>query len=257
MFEDFQKRTCLVSGGLGLIGSALSIYLEKLGAKVFVLDKGSRPQILSPTIEYIQVDLAKLEELDIILKNLVNEVGFDHLFNCASSKDFAQSGFYNAFEDYDFEIWQKILDINTTSTAILCSVIGTEMVKRRFGTIVNFGSIYGSSMASDQRIYNSLPENEKFNTPAVYSVSKGGVVALSKHLACLWGKNNVRTNVISPGGVKNMQHVNFISAYASRVPMNRMADVHEIVLPAIFLASDSASYINGHELFVDGGLNSW
>lgn len=257
MFEEFQRRTCLVSGGLGLIGSALSIYLEELGAKVYVLDKGSRPKSLSPTIEYIQVDLAKLEELDIILKNLLKKVTFDHLFNCASSKEFAQIGFYNTFEDYDFEIWKKILDINTTSTAKLCSIVGTEMVKNHFGTIVNFGSIYGSTMAADQRIYNRLPKNEKFNTPAVYSVSKGGVVALSKHLACLWGKNNVRTNVISPGGVKNAQNENFISAYASRVPMNRMADVNEIVLPAIFLASDSASYINGHELFVDGGLNSW
>lgn len=254
-FSEFSGRTCLISGGSGLIGAELSKYLAKLGAKVIVLDVNLKNQI--PGITHYEVDfndhVQSYETISTILENQI----IDHLFNCASFKPYNLESFYKPGYKYDMEILEQAMRINLTSVTQICGLVGTQMIKREFGTIVNFASIYGSSMGADQRIYDNLNKENYFNTPVAYSISKGGVVALTKHLSAAWGKFNVRTNVISPGGVLNKHPDSFISAYSNRVPMNRMAKVQEIVLPAIFLASDSASYINGHELFVDGGLHAW
>ena len=119
-------------------------------------------------------------------------------------------------------------------------------------------SIHGPDMAPDQDIYlDSHYLGMPINSPAVYSASKGGVIGLTKYLAAYWGKDNVRVNSISPGGILSGQNDRFINNYSKRVPMKRMANADEMVGTSIFLASDASSYITGQNIYIDGGLSSW
>lgn len=257
MKGEFVDRNCLITGGSGLIGTELALTLAKWGANVFVLDKVTNSYLNNSSVHFVQTDFANLAILEETLQRLISENIFQHLFNCVSSKAHVNNGFYDDFSSYDYNVWNDVIEINLTSVAKVCSVVGKKMVDSAFGSIVNFGSIYGASMGADQRIYSGLEARERFNTPAAYSVSKGGLIALTRHLACLWGPYNVRTNAISPGGVYNNQPISFVNSYSKRVPLARMASLKEVVEPAIFLASDAGSYINGVELFVDGGLHAW
>jgi NAD(P)-dependent dehydrogenase (short-subunit alcohol dehydrogenase family) len=178
------------------------------------------------------------------------------LINCISTRTKQESDFFQPLESYDLEVWREVIDGNLLNTFVLNTAVGNRMAKRNLGSILNFGSIYSSEMAADQRIYNSSNQ-VKFNTPVPYPVSKGGVIALSKHLASYWGEFNVRVNTISPGGVYNHHSEEFINAYSSRVPLRRMAEVAEISGVAVFLVSPLASYITGQNILVDGGLSAW
>ena len=255
--SEFQNKNCLITGGLGLIGSKLAEYLHSLESNVFVLDVKERPADLPSSIRYMQLDSEFSARNEDLVSQLLTNTQIHHLFNCISLKEENTFAMYARFDEYDFDLWRRIMEVNTNWVAKICSLVGKGMIERKFGTIVNFASIYGATMGTDQRIYEGIPSEFYFNTPAIYPVTKGGIVALTKHLATLWGHFNIRVNAISPGGVYNFQDEIFVNAYSNRVPMNRMATVEEIVLPAVFLSSNSATYINGHELFVDGGLHAW
>ena len=113
-------------------------------------------------------------------------------------------------------------------------------------------------MAPDQRIYDgAVYEGHKINSPAAYSVAKAGVIGLSKYLAAYWASEGIRVNSITPGGVESGQNELFKSNYSRRVPLNRMAQAHEMVGAAVYLSSDASSYVTGQNIIVDGGLSAW
>ena len=109
-----------------------------------------------------------------------------------------------------------------------------------------------SIIAPDQRIYSHL----KFEKPITYSVIKHGIVGLTKYLAAYWGKNNVRVNCISPGGIKDDQDENFVRNYKKKTLLGRMASTNEISGVIKFLCTDEAKYITGANIVVDGGFTS-
>src|SRR5690606_30671109 len=112
--------------------------------------------------------------------------------------------------------------------------------------------------APDQRIYDGSEYlGHTINTPAVYSASKGAVVALTRHLATYWASHGIRVNTLTPGGVESGQNETFVKNYSRRVPLGRMARADEMVGAALFLASDASSYVTGQNIIVDGGLTTW
>jgi NAD(P)-dependent dehydrogenase (short-subunit alcohol dehydrogenase family) len=90
-------------------------------------------------------------------------------------------------------------------------------------------------------------------SPAAYAAIKGGLINLTRYLASYFGKYNVRVNCVSPGGIKENQHPSFIERYESKSPLKRMANPEEMAPAIMFLLSEDASYITGHNLMVDGG----
>lgn len=90
-------------------------------------------------------------------------------------------------------------------------------------------------------------------SPVAYSAIKGGIINFTRYLASYYGKDNVRVNCVSPGGIEDNQHPSFIERYEYKSPLKRMGKPHEIAPAITFLLSDEASFITGHNLMVDGG----
>jgi len=96
-----------------------------------------------------------------------------------------------------------------------------------------------------------------FNTPLSYSVSKSGIISLTKYLATYWAKKGIRVNCISPAGVYKKQHRKFVEQLSERIPLGRMAKPQELNGAIIYLCSNASSFVTGHNLVVDGGRTIW
>ena len=139
---------------------------------------------------------------------------------------------------------------------MLCSqVFGTLMSKRKKGVILNIASDL-SAIAPDQRLY-SLTKNQKSYKPVTYSVIKHGLIGLTKYLSTYWLGASIRCNSLSPGGVYNEQPEIFIEKLSNLIPLGRMARKDEYRSAIQFLCSDASSYMNGHNLVMDGGRSTW
>ena len=129
------------------------------------------------------------------------------------------------------------------------------MLKQERGVIINLCSIYGL-VGPDQRIYQKKDESPRYK-PAYYSVSKAGVLGLTRYLATYYAGKGIRVNALTPGGVYTDQDDAFLDAYSGRTLMGRMAEKNEMNGAILFLASDASSYMTGANLVVDGGWTAW
>ena len=150
------------------------------------------------------------------------------------------------------------MSVNIDGMFLVAQKIAQHMIKNSIhGSIIQTSSIYGL-MGPDERIYEgSHYMGGPINTPAVYSTSKAAVIGLSRHLATTLAKHNIRSNTIIPGGTESGQNKEFQESYSRRIPLNRMAQKHEMVGALIYLASDASSYVTGQNFVIDGGLNAW
>jgi NAD(P)-dependent dehydrogenase (short-subunit alcohol dehydrogenase family) len=141
--------------------------------------------------------------------------------------------------------WNNIIEINLNGTFRACQVFGRHMIERKYGRIINIASV-----ASFLALFEV----------SAYSASKGAVAMLTKSLAVEWGKHGVCVNAIAPGVYRTDLNAGLLDGTArgkeflTRNPMNRFGQLEELIGAAVFLASDSASYTNGHLLAVDGGM---
>jgi gluconate 5-dehydrogenase len=150
-------------------------------------------------------------------------------------------------EEFALQDWQRILDINLTGAFITAKAVVKGMIKRKQGKIINICSMQ-SELARP--------------TIAPYTASKGGLKLLTQGMATDWGKYNIQVNGIAPGYFKTeltrslYENEKFDAWLCARVPANRWGDPSELIGAAIFLASAAADYVNGHVIFVDGGLRA-
>jgi gluconate 5-dehydrogenase len=153
-----------------------------------------------------------------------------------------------AAEVYDTATWNWILSIDLTGAFMFLREVGHHMLQRQSGSIVNICSIMGSG-ANESNII-------------AYAAAKGGLRNVTAQVGCEWADRGVRVNSVSPGFIMTemvrpaLETLGMDKWIASRTPMRRIGDLHEIVGPVMFLASDAASYITGHDLLVDGGTNA-
>jgi len=148
-------------------------------------------------------------------------------------------------EDVPDEDWTRIVGVNLNGTFRANQIFGRQMIKQQRGSIINIGSM--TSFVS-------------FSEVAAYAASKGGVLMLTRTLACEWARHNVRVNGIAPGVFRTPLNTKVLdiperfAAIAGRTPMGRVGNVEELVGAAIFLASDASSFVTGEMLPVDGGF---
>lgn len=160
------------------------------------------------------------------------------------------------FELYPESSWDKVIDVNLKGVFNCCQVFGEIMAKNNKGSIINVSSIYGV-VSPDQSIYEYKRKNgDFFYKPVAYSVSKSGLINMTKYLAVYWAKFEVRVNCLVLAGVDNNQDLEFKEAYCKRIPIGRMANENEYNGVMIFLASQASSYMTGSTITLDGGWTS-
>jgi len=250
-----DKKVAVVSGGLGLIGSEVSIALAQAGARVLVLDINStRGKKFEEEcvknkldIKFVNFDITDLNTYDKNITQLFNEQkSIDIWINVAypKTKDWGAK-----LEDVKIESWQKNIDMHMNSYCISTRNIAELMKKNKIkGSIINFGSIYGVS-GPDFSVYKGTDMNNE----GEYAAIKGGIISFSRYAASYYGKYGIRVNCICPGGVFNKPNKIFLKNYEKKVPLGRMANSDEIAAATLFLASKAASYITGTTFMVDGG----
>jgi 2-deoxy-D-gluconate 3-dehydrogenase len=161
----------------------------------------------------------------------------------------------NAFEDYPLDQWNQALSVNLTGMFLSCQSVVPDMLENGTGSIINLCSTYGL-VGPDQRIYQQPGQPAQYK-PVYYSVTKAGILGLTRYLATYYSGKNIRVNALSPGGVFNGHDESFVHNYAARTVLGRMADLDEMNGALLFLASDASSYMTGANLVVDGGWTAW
>ena len=262
-------RTALVTGGAGLLGKQFTRALGQAGAAVVVADldmAGARAharQLFDEGLQAlaVQVDITQPDSVSAMVERTVGEFGsLDILVNSAAldpkfdpeNLD-AQSS--NAFETYPLSTWKQAIDVNLTGMFLVCQGASRQMLSQDRGVIINICSTYGL-VGPDQRLYER-PEGPRQYKPVYYTVSKAGVLGLTRYLATYYAGKPIRVNALTPGGVFNQHDDTFLQAYSARTVIGRMAEPDEMSGAIVFLASDASSYMTGANLVVDGGWTAW
>jgi len=268
---DLSGQVAIVTGGAGLLGSEFSTTLAEAGAKVVIVDKdSSSSSILAESLRQRDLEVISIETditdrvsiQEMVFKTietfgnpniLVNSAALDPKFDPHQVKDSSFGS--GSFEDYPIEAWNQALEVNLTGTFLCCQAVVKPMLEQSKGNIINMSSIYGV-VAPDQRLYQREDQAPEYK-PVYYSVTKSGILGLTRYLAAYYAGKNIRVNAISPGGVFNGHDEEFIKAYSTRAVIGRMAEKDEMNGALLFLASDASAYMTGANLIVDGGWTTW
>ena len=238
-----SNKIIVVTGANGLLGKTLLLDIQKSGGIAINIDINNKTNIKK---NIFCCDVTNEKKLDKVIEIIYKKFGkIDGWVNNAYPRT---DDWNNDFENILYDSWKKNIDLQLNSLFLCCQKVLIKMREQGFGNIVNIGSIYGI-VGPDFKIY----EDSKFTMPAAYSAIKGGVINFSRYLASYYGKYNLRINCVSPGGIYNNQHEDFVKKYSNNTPLNKMANADQISPAIIFLLSDFADYITGHNLVVDGG----
>ncbi|MCH5239344.1 MAG: SDR family oxidoreductase [Muribaculaceae bacterium] len=245
--KDLKDKVIIVTGSNGLIGQEICSELVEHEAKVIYADIQRATEFHSDGSASFHLDLSSNDSIEDLVKFTLNHYGrIDGLINAAypHTKDW---GRYN-FEDTPFRHWKENVDIQLNSVFYLDQQVSIVMEKQKYGSIVNFGSIYGI-VGNDFTIY----EDYGGTSPAEYCAIKGGIINFTRYLASYLGKYNIRVNCVCPGGIWDHQREEFVKNYNHRCPMKRMGNPDDIAPLCLFLVSDGAKYITGQIIAADGG----
>jgi NAD(P)-dependent dehydrogenase (short-subunit alcohol dehydrogenase family) len=259
---SLQNKVAIVTGALGLIGQKHCEALAQAGASVVVADMDlSNCQTFAAQLSGdhlgLAVDVTSPDSLQAAKSAILERWGkIDVLVNNAAINDMfenpAMAGELSKFENYPLSAFQKSIDVNVTGVFLCAQVFGTVMAQQGSGSIINVASTYGL-VGPDQNIYRNAQGEQQFFKSAAYPVTKGAVVNFTRFLAAYWGKNGVRVNTLSPGGVENSQDDFFVQNYSAKTPLGRMAQSSDYQGALVFLASEASAYMTGANLVVDGG----
>jgi 2-deoxy-D-gluconate 3-dehydrogenase len=268
---DLSGRVAVVTGGAGLLGAEFCRTLAEAGAAVAIVDlneaaarkvendllqHGYRVRCLMTDItrpdsvaDMVNAVLEAFGRLDI----LVNSAALDPKFD---PQALAQGIAPGAFEDYPLEQWNQALAVNLTGAFLVTQACVRPMLAQgKRGSIINICSTYGLN-GPDQRIYIRNGQRVAYK-PVYYSVTKAGILGLTKYLAAYYAGTEIRVNALTPGGVYNNHDEDFVRNYSARTVLGRMARKDEMNGALLFLASDASSYMTGANLIVDGGWTAW
>jgi len=241
--NSLKNKNIIVTGASGGIGNSIVEKFYENGANI--LATGTRTEKLEElkkkfnNIKIITFDISQHEKIEEFINSATEKLGgsLDCIVNNAGiTKD-------NLTIRMSLEEWMKVIDINLTSTFLMCKYSIKKMLKNKSGKIINITSVVGHTGNVGQ---------------ANYTASKAGIVAMSKSLAIEYAKKNINVNCISPGFISTTMtdkiDEKFKEAIMVKIPSNRLGKPEDIANAAIFLSSDKSDYINGETMHVNGGM---
>ncbi len=237
---NLKNKIAIVTGGKGQLGVAITSQLKELGATVYDLDLEDLDISIKSQVEKKYKEIFKThKKVDILVNNAGVSVFEDSLKRLESDLDYVYGvnlkGTFNSINVFT-KYFDKYSPNNNSS-------------------ITNIASLYGI-VSPDFRIYE---ENDRKNSE-IYGATKAGIIQMTKYFSVYLADRKIRVNCISPGGIfnqNNPQNDNFIKKYNERCPMKRMGKDTEIAGGVVYLSSDISSYVNGHNLVIDGGYSAW
>jgi 3-oxoacyl-[acyl-carrier protein] reductase len=241
--NNLENKNIIVTGASGGIGNAIIKTLNEAGANI--LASGTRIEKLEELkdnfkkIKILKFDISQSDKIEEFIENATSELGgsLDGIVNNAGiTQD-------NLAIRMSLDEWQKVININLTSTFLMSKFAIKKMLKNKSGKIVNITSIVGHTGNLGQ---------------ANYTASKAGIVAMSKSLAIEYAKKNININCISPGFIQTAMtdkiDDKFKEVIISKIPSARLGKPDDIANAVLFLSSDQSSYINGETIHVNGGM---
>ena len=240
---NLENKNIIVTGASGGIGNSIIKKLNEAGANI--LASGTRIEKLEElkknfkNIKILKFDISQSDKIEEFIENATKELGgsLDGIVNNAGiTQD-------NLAIRMSLDEWQKVININLTSTFLMSKFAIKKMLKNKSGKIVNITSVVGHTGNLGQ---------------ANYTASKAGIVAMSKSLAIEYAKKNINVNCISPGFIKTAMtdkiDDKFKEVIVSKIPSARLGEPDDIANAVLFLSSDQSSYINGETIHVNGGM---
>jgi len=259
---DLSGRVAIITGGAGLLASEHALALSEFGATIVLADfneekcKAAVDELQKQQVKAVAAfcDVTKKESWEKLLADVLSEFGkVDILINNAGFTNQSKSANFDAsFENFPLEDWNAIMNVNLTGAFLGCQIIGKQMLLQGKGSIINIASLYGV-VSPNHNIYPGTGISQ----PVAYSVSKHGVVSLTKYVATLWASKGVRVNALTPGGIFNDHKGLFLERFKQLNPIGRMSDKTELRGGIVYLASDASSHVVGHNLIIDGGWTAW
>ena len=241
--KNLENKNIIVTGASGGIGNAIIKQLNEAGANI--LASGTRIEKLEElkkkfkNIKTLRFDISQSDKIEEFIDKATNELGgnLDCIINNAGvTQD-------NLAIRMSIDEWQKVININLTSTFLMSKFAIKKMLKNKSGKIINITSVVGHTGNLGQ---------------ANYTASKAGIVAMSKSLAIEYAKKNININCISPGFIKTAMtdkiDEKFKDAIISKIPSARLGEPEDIANAVLFLSSDQSNYINGETIHVNGGM---
>jgi len=239
---NLKDKKILITGATGGIGNCIVEKFNNLGS--LILATGTNEEKLNnlkKKYSNIYVEKFKLDQHNKI-ENFIEDVdkklnGLDILVNNAGIT------IDNLSIRLTEENWKRVIDINLTSTFLMCKYAIKKMLKQKYGRIINITSIVGHTGNLGQ---------------ANYAASKAGIVAFSKSLAIEYAKKNINVNCVSPGFIKTEMtdkiNEEFKKQLINKIPSGDLGTGDDVSNCVAFLASDMANYINGETIHVNGGM---
>lgn len=270
---DLTDKNIVLTGGAGFLGVHFAAAVAEMGGLPIILDLNQ--QDIDQAIAYLRKSNFRAEGLILDITNpaqIIQTIDLiverhqtiDVLINAAAfaMKSLLSGGedFFASFEDYRLDLWEVSLHVNLTGTFLVTQAIGRVMKRNKKGVVINIASDAGV-ISPDHRIYEADNRFDypgvPFNTPLAYSVSKAGIIAMTRYLATYWAKDGIRVNSLTPAGTYKNHDAKFVEQLSYRIPLGRMAFPEEYKGPIVFLASDASSFMTGGNLIVDGGRTAW
>lgn len=245
MTKDLDNLIVVVTGHNGQLGQSIVRQALLRGARVIGIDINKTTD--NRGITQVECDItnrASVASAASTVERIYAQC--DILINNAGVAVFTP------FEARTDEELDFVTSVNLKGTIQITQAFLPLLKKSKSPAIVNIASLYGN-LSSDPRIYTDCTRNNS----EIYSATKAAIIQLTKYWAVHLASQGIRTNCVSPGGIFNHQGTNFVENYSFRCPLKRMAEADEVAHPILFLASAAASYINGHNLIVDGGYCAW
>lgn len=240
---NLDNKVIIVTGGSGLIGKNILSSIRKYRGIAINADVNVRSDI---DLGDLYCNITDENSIQEVINTVLNKFGkIDGLVNNAypRTKDWG-----TVFEQIPIDSWRKNVDFQLNSYFAFCQQVLVPMKQQKSGVIVNVASQYGV-VAPDFTLY----EGTGMTSPAAYTAIKGGLINFTRYIASYFGQYGIRANCVSPGGVFDNQNEIFVKNYEQKVPMKRMGTPNDMAEPVAFMLSDSASYITGQNLVVDGG----